>query len=100
MTAGKFIVLGASGGIGSETCRRLRASGSDLVIVGRDQERTSALAAELDSPFRVFDATVIDQVESCIEYGTETMSRVDGIVKVLDFFNFCHGCTDTNSRRS
>ena len=83
MSVNKFIVLGASGGIGSETCRRLRGNGSELLLVGRTQERLSALATELDSPFRVIDATAIDQVEDCIEHGLETMGKVDGIVNCV-----------------
>ena len=79
----KYIVLGASGGIGSETCRRLRADGSEVLLVGRSEERVSALAAELDSPFRIIDATAIDQVEGCIEHGLETMGQVDGIVNCV-----------------
>jgi NAD(P)-dependent dehydrogenase (short-subunit alcohol dehydrogenase family) len=83
MTASKFVILGASGGIGSETCRRLRAGGSELLLVGRSQEQLSALAVELDSPFQVIDAKAIDQVEGCIEHGLETMGKVDGIVNCV-----------------
>jgi 3-oxoacyl-[acyl-carrier protein] reductase len=83
MSASQFIVLGASGGIGSETCRRLRANGSGVLLVGRHQERLAALGAELDSSYRVIDATVIDQVEECIEYGLEVLGKVDGIVNCV-----------------
>jgi NAD(P)-dependent dehydrogenase (short-subunit alcohol dehydrogenase family) len=78
-----YVILGASGGIGAETCRRLRANGSELLLVGRSQERISALGSELDSPFRVIDATAIDQVESCIELGVEMMGKVDGVVNCV-----------------
>ena len=83
MSMSKYIVLGASGGIGSETCRRLRADGSDVLLVGRTEERLSALAADLDSPYRVIDAREIDEVEGCIEHGLETMGQVDGIVNCV-----------------
>ena len=83
MTAGKIIVLGASGGIGSETARRLRDRGAELLLVGRTEERLAALSADLDSPFRVIDATAIDQVEACVGQGLELMGGVDGIVNCV-----------------
>ena len=83
MNTRKFIVLGASGGIGSETCRRLREDGAELLLLGRSEERTSALAAELNSPFQLVEATSIEQVEKCITHGYDTMGRVDGIVNCV-----------------
>ena len=83
MAVSNFIVLGASGGIGSETCRRLRADGSEVLLIGRNEERISALAAELSSPFRVVDATEIEGVEQCIEHGLEAFGKVDGIVNCV-----------------
>lgn len=83
MSSNKFLVLGASGGIGSETCRRLRASGAELLLAGRSHEPISELANELDVPFQVIDATAIDQVEACVDHGVETMGQVDGIVNCV-----------------
>ena len=83
MNGNKFIVLGATGGIGSETCRRLRSRGAELFLVGRSQERLSALAGNLDSPCQVIDAREIDQVEGCIERGLEAMDEVNGIVNCV-----------------
>ncbi len=83
MNATRVIIVGASGGIGAETCRRLRKEGSELLLVGRSEDRLSALASELDSPFQVIDATNIEQVEACIDHGFETMGGVDGIVNCV-----------------
>ena len=83
MSASKVIVLGASGGIGSETCRRLRIEGAELLLVGRDPERTSELAAEFDSPYRVIDARSADEVEDCIDFGKKTLGQVDAIVHCI-----------------
>jgi NADP-dependent 3-hydroxy acid dehydrogenase YdfG len=58
--AGNYVVLGASGGIGSETCRRLRQGGSNVLVGGRSEEPLAALAGEIDAPFRVLDATDFD----------------------------------------
>ena len=41
-----FVVLGATGGIGSELCRRLAAKGARLTIGGRNELKLDELAAE------------------------------------------------------
>lgn len=43
-----YIVFGASGGIGSELCRRLAQNGSSVVLVGRDKEKLEEVHPELD----------------------------------------------------
>jgi short-subunit dehydrogenase len=55
----KFVVIGASGDMGSETCRQLRACGSEVLLAGRNRERLSTLATELNAPFHVVDATYV-----------------------------------------
>lgn len=44
--AGKIVVYGGSGGIGSATARLLHARGYPLHLVGRDEDKLAALAAE------------------------------------------------------
>lgn len=53
--APKAIVYGGSGSIGSATARMLHSRGWQLHIVGRNQEKTAAVAAELDAGFTVGD---------------------------------------------
>lgn len=52
-----FVVLGATGGIGSELCRRLARDGATPVLAARDKGRLKDLAGELDAPYHVLDAT-------------------------------------------
>jgi len=52
-----FVVLGATGGIGSELCRHLARDGATPVLAARDEGRLKKLAGELDAPYRVLDAT-------------------------------------------
>ena len=52
-----FVVLGATGGIGSALCRRLADGGAAPVLAARDEGRLKELADELDAPYHVVDAT-------------------------------------------
>ncbi|MCS7157261.1 MAG: SDR family oxidoreductase [Blastocatellia bacterium] len=58
-----YAVLGATGGIGSELCRRLAAKGARLTIGGRNETKLTRLAEELGAHAIVVDATRSDQVE-------------------------------------
>ena len=53
----KFVIFGATGGIGSVVARKLNASGNGLHLVGRDQARLQALASELDGSYTLGDVT-------------------------------------------
>ena len=44
-----YLVIGATGGIGSELCRRLAKGGAKLVVGARDEERLDDLADRLTS---------------------------------------------------
>lgn len=83
MTSNNYIVLGANGGIGSETCRRLRASGSNVFLVGRNEQRIKQLAQEIDCEYKLADATDIEQVGACIDHAVASMGNVDGILNCV-----------------
>ena len=54
-----------------------------MLLVGRNEQRISDLAAELDSPFRVIDATNIETVEECVDHGLEQFGKIEGIVNCV-----------------
>jgi NAD(P)-dependent dehydrogenase (short-subunit alcohol dehydrogenase family) len=61
----KFVIFGATGGIGSATARRLNEKGYGLHLVGRNQSKLETLAAELDAGFTtgdVNDAALFERV--------------------------------------
>ena len=53
--AGKILIYGAAGGIGSAVARLLHARGYDLHLVGRSAEKLAALASELGAGATVGD---------------------------------------------
>ena len=87
-----YVIVGASGGIGSELCRRLAAQGPcRLVLAARDESRLQALAAELqrahlESPdlARVcpLDATNPARVDAIFAEATAAFGRIDGVVNL------------------
>ncbi|MHC2065899.1 SDR family NAD(P)-dependent oxidoreductase [Bremerella sp. T1] len=77
------IVVGATGGIGSAIARKLRANGSQLMLVSRSQEKLQALADELDADSLVVDATQFDQMDGAAKQAKETFGRVDTIINCV-----------------
>jgi NAD(P)-dependent dehydrogenase (short-subunit alcohol dehydrogenase family) len=57
------VVIGGSAGIGLETARRARAEGAKLVLTGRNPERLTQVASELDARSTAFDAMDSEQLE-------------------------------------
>ncbi len=78
-----FVILGGSGGIGSETARRLSDQGADLMLAARDESDLKATAAEVDASYHVMDATEIEQVESCIDAAVDQFGSIDGLVNCV-----------------
>src|SRR5690242_9887439 len=58
------VVLGGSAGMGLETARLARASGAEVCVTGRDEDRLKRAAAEVDA-YRTaaFDATSPAQLQ-------------------------------------
>lgn len=74
-----YLILGASGGIGSALARRLVAEGGRVLLAGRSAERLQGLAAELGLDTCVVDATRGDQVEGGFERALALFGRLDGV---------------------
>ena len=82
-TAPVIVVLGATGGIGSELCRRLAAKGARLLAAGRDPEKLAALAAETGAQTYTLDLTQPESVDQCIKQAVETFGRIDGVANCI-----------------
>ena len=75
--AGRIIVYGATGGIGSATARLLADRGRELHLVARDTARLGALADELEAGFTVGDVTESGLFDRVAE---EAGTSCDGLV--------------------
>jgi NAD(P)-dependent dehydrogenase (short-subunit alcohol dehydrogenase family) len=79
-----FVVLGATGGIGTALCRSLNASGARLALAARDQERLDGLSAELDGSWsKTLDATDFGQVDEFVKSAAGEFGHIDGVVNLV-----------------
>jgi len=79
-----YVVLGATGGIGSAVCRELRREGAQVVLAARDRQRLDALAAELGGAHvESLDAADIEAVDALVRGVVERHGRIDGVVNCV-----------------
>ena len=77
MTHRTIVITGASDGIGAAAARRLRGSGENVVVVGRSQTKTAAVAAELDADYFVADFADLSQVRALADKIRSEYPRID-----------------------
>ena len=83
ISGGGFVVLGASGDIGSSVARRLAAGGSKVILAARPSEHLDTLADELDAPKRELDATNVAEVAACFKEAAEQFEALAGAVNCV-----------------
>ena len=78
-----YIILGATGGIGSAVTHRLSDDGAQLVLGARTEEDLNELAEEVGGDPHPLDATDFDDVQDIVDYTTDRYDRFDGIVNLV-----------------
>ena len=81
-----YVILGATGGIGNELCRRLSKSGARIVAGARDEEELASLAEEYDALTTSLDATKTEEVDALFAKTKEEFGRVDGAANCVGSF--------------
>lgn len=98
------LVLGASGGIGSDLSKRLAGGGATVVLAARDGSRLAALAGELGpaAEVAVVDATRVDDVASLVADVARRHGRLDGIANCVGsiLLKAAHTTTEEEWRRT
>jgi len=84
--ANTYLVLGATGGIGSELCRRLARDGANPVLAARDEGRLGDLARDLDAPYHAVDATEGKAVDGLFSRIKEDHGPIAGAVNCVGSF--------------
>lgn len=72
-----IIITGASDGIGAAAACQLSARGERVVLVGRSQQKTAAVANELRAPYHLADYADLDQVRNLASELRATYPRID-----------------------
>ena len=80
MRSHAYVVLGATGGIGSALVKRILGRDGKVVLAARDAGRLAALGAETGAPFLSIDAAEPEDVKRAIALCAEKHGRFDGIV--------------------
>lgn len=78
-----YVILGATGSVGSALARRLVAQGSRVMLAGRDESSLDQLAAELQAPPKVIDACEEGAIEDCIEQAATEFGSIAGIANCV-----------------
>lgn len=78
--AGRILIVGGGGGIGSAVARLAVASGGQPYLVGRDATRLAAAAAPLGVSHATVDATDPDAFDRCADEAAATLGGLDGLV--------------------
>lgn len=78
-----YVVLGATGSVGSALARRLAAQGRPLLLAARDEEALSVLAAELNASKHLLNVNQAGAVEQCLEAAAEELGALAGIANCV-----------------
>lgn len=77
-----FLIIGASGGIGSALCRQLVEHNHNLMLTAQNADRLGALAQELGMPHQTLDARHSAEVEAAAKATVAEFGQLDGIVNL------------------
>jgi NAD(P)-dependent dehydrogenase (short-subunit alcohol dehydrogenase family) len=72
-----FVITGASDGIGAAAARKAAALGHRVIVVGRNPEKTAAVAAEIGEAYYAVDFSDLGAVVALAEELTETLDHID-----------------------
>jgi len=83
MSQPSYLIIGATGGIGSAIARRLSASGADLMLVSTNEEKLTGLAAEVGGETHVADATQFAEIDQAVKATVEAFTKLDGVINCV-----------------
>lgn len=87
-SSGAYVILGASGGIGSAIARSLAADGAHLILAGRNPAKLESLANDLSGTAESVEAAQVEAsdftaVEALVAAAAQRHGRAAGIVNAV-----------------
>ncbi len=79
-----ILIVGATGGIGSKTAKLLAGTGANLFLAGRNSEKLSSLATELQLPVPKIFALDISKPEEVSNLKDQFFSQYDSIDVIIN----------------
>lgn len=88
-TGRRYVVTGASSGMGREIALELAAAGADVLAIARNEERLAKVQAA--DPARIVTAAVSDvadteAVKKCVDEFVATRGKISGMVHAAGFY--------------
>ena len=78
-----YLLIGATGGIGTVVSHRLADDGASLILGARTESDVKELAAETGGDAMPLNATEFDHVQKSVSHATDTYGRLDGVVNFV-----------------
>lgn len=78
-----FVVLGATGSVGSALCRILSAAGSSVVLGVRNIDKAVDLQQELDCDVHRVEAARSTSIDDCVQAAVEHHGALTGVVNCI-----------------
>jgi len=78
-----YVVLGATGSVGSELSRRLSKAGHQVMLAGRNQQILLGLSEELQAPSCRVEAEEPESIDLCLQQAANEFGSVDGVVNCM-----------------
>lgn len=72
-----IVITGASDGIGAAAARQLHAAGETVVVVGRNPDKTRAVADSIGAPWHLADFSDLAEVRALADVLRERYPRID-----------------------
>ena len=83
MTPPVYLILGATGGIGSTLARQLATTGASLLLAARRADALEALGVELGATTVLTDATQPGDIDRAVAMAVQTFGRLDGAANCI-----------------
>ncbi|HEX8519378.1 MAG TPA: SDR family oxidoreductase [Pseudonocardia sp.] len=98
LSGARVLVAGATGVLGGAIARALHAQGARVALAGRDEEKLSALADELDgAPTAAFDALDLDRCAAAVGEAADALGGLDLLVVAIGIAAFGSGTDEDDA---